>query len=179
MDVWRADPIRPLDRPETGEGVDVGPAGLSLRLSALRRALERSHPVSVAIDIADRDAADGLPPALTTDLHALLQEAAVNAACHSGAALVRLGVHLTANSVLLRIEDDGAGFAFQGVYDLDALAAFGVGPQRLARRVAMLGGTMNLDTRRSGTRIEITLPRERSATSESEIEAPLPLLAAG
>ena len=179
MDAWQADPIRSTDRSLASDVASFGPAGLSLRLAALRRAIERAHPVSLAVDLGDREAADGLSPALTHTIHALLLEAAFSAARHAGAALVRLGVHLTQNTVLLRIEDDGAGFPFKGVYDLDALRAYGVGPQALAQRVASLGGAMSLDTSRLGTRIEITLSRSGGAVAEPVPAAAQPLLAAG
>lgn len=174
MDTWRVEPAfdRRLDLP--AEIARFGAAGLSLRLTALQQKLEREFPLTVALDLADREAADGLSPDLTASVHAMLHEGARNAAHHAGGTLVRLVVQVTGGSVMLRIEDDGAGFAFKGIYGLAELRAFGVGPQALAQLVAACGGSLRLDSRASGSRIEITLPRDAAARSEPApvVEAP-------
>jgi signal transduction histidine kinase len=166
MDTWRVDPVPepPTGFPPEiachGEVARFGVAGLSLRLTALQRKLERDHALSVALDISDRDAADSLSPDVTAAVHAIFFEAASNAARHSCGMMVRLTLQVSGNSVSLRIEDDGVGFAFKGIYELRELVAFGVGSQTLARLVAIFGGRMRLDSRTTGTRIEIGLPRD-------------------
>ncbi len=142
--------------PAAGYGV----AGLSLRLTALQRAIERDYPVVLALDIVNRDAVDGLPPDLTAILHALLEEGALNAARHSGAAFTRLCVQVNGGVVLLSVVDDGRGFPFAGIYDLSDLRALGAGPRWLVERVAELNGSMTLDTRPGGSRIDIVVSRE-------------------
>lgn len=166
MDTWRVEPLfdRRLDLP--AEIARFGAAGLSLRLTALQQKLERDFPLTVALDIADREAADGLAPDLTAAVHAMLQEGARNAAHHAGGTLVRLVVQVTGGSVLLRVEDDGAGFAFKGIYGLAELLAFGVGPQALVQMVAACSGSLRLDSRANGSRIAITLPRTAARRAE-------------
>ena len=159
MDTLRVDSV---PEPRSGLPAEIacyGAAGLSLRLTALRQKLERDHPLTVALDILDREAADGLPPDVATAIYAIFLEAALNAARHSGGTMVRLVLRTSRNSVALRIEDDGAGFAFKGIYELGELLALGVGSQTLARLVAIFSGRMRLDSRLSGSRIEIGLPR--------------------
>lgn len=159
MDTWRVDP---LPEPRIGPSAEIarfGVAGLSLRLTSLQQKLERDHALSVALDISDREAADSLPPDVTAAVHAIFLEAALNAAHHSGGLMVRLTLQVSGNSVTLRIEDDGTGFAFRGIYELRELLAFGVGSQTLAQLVTIFGGRMRLDSRVTGTRIEIGLPR--------------------
>jgi signal transduction histidine kinase len=160
MDTWRVDPVLDLPSGPRAGLARFGAAGLSLRLAALRQSLERDYSLTVAINFANAEAADGLAPDLTDAIHALLQEAAVNAALHAQAAMVRVGVHVNGGVVMLSVEDDGKGFPFHGTYDLHQLQAFGVGPQWLAHGVADLGGTLTLDSRGHGARIEISLPRE-------------------
>ena len=162
MDTWRVDPVPEFPGPPTGLAAEIaryGAAGLSLRLTSLQQKLERDHPLTVALDIADREAADGLPPDVTAAVHAIFFEAAFNAVRHSGGFMVRLALLVSGNSVTLRIEDDGLGFAFKGIYELGELLALGVGSQTLARLVAIFGGRMRLDSRSTGSRIEIGLPR--------------------
>ncbi|HWE73953.1 MAG TPA: hypothetical protein VG328_12385 [Stellaceae bacterium] len=160
MDTWR---VESLPEPCIGHASEVaryGVAGLSLRLMALQRKLERDYDLSVALDISDREAADSLPPDVTAAVHAIFFEAALNAARHSGCLMLRLILQVTRNSVMLRIEDDGVGFAFKGIYELRELLAFGVGSQTLARLVAIFGGRMRLDSHITGSRIEIGLLRD-------------------
>lgn len=176
MDTWRVEPLPGCRLELPAEIAHFGAAGLSLRLTALQQTLERDFPLTVALDIAERETADGLDPDLTAAIHAMMQEAARNAARHSGGTVVRLAVLVSGGSVALRIEDDGAGFAFKGVYGLSELLAFGVGPSALAQLVAACGGTLRLDSRASGSRIEITLPRE-PATHRAPLPAAEPALA--
>jgi signal transduction histidine kinase len=159
MDTWRVDPIT---EPQPGFPPEIarfGAAGLSLRLTSLQQKVERDQALTVSLDISDRDAADSLPPDVTAAIHAIFLEAALNAARHSRAAVVRLTLLIGNDNVSLRIEDDGAGFAFKGIYELPELLAFGVGSQTLARLVAIFGGRMRLDSRVTGSRIEIGLSR--------------------
>lgn len=170
MDTWRVEPLPDLRIGLPAEIARFGAAGLSLRLTSLQQKLERAFPLTVALDIVDREAADGLAPDLTAAIHAMLQEGALNAANHAGGTLVRLTVQVSGGTVMLRVEDDGAGFAFKGIYDLGELVAFNVGPYRLVQLVAACGGRMRLDSRASGSRIEIGLSRDGAA-----LPAPLPV----
>ena len=135
---------------------------LSSRLVALRAVIEREYPLSLAVDIVNREAVDRLPSDLTDAMHSLLREAVVNVAEHAKASLLRLTVQVNGGMVLIGIEDDGEGLPFVGLYDLRLLQSLGVGPLRLAEGVAALGGTMILDSRINGTRLYIALPREAS-----------------
>lgn len=144
---------------EMHSAAPVAAAGLSHRLASLQRGIERAYPL--ALDIVNRRAIDTLPADLADVLHALLQEAARNAARHANAAFARLNLPLNGGTVLLSIADDGTGFPFTGVYDLDALVALDVGPRWLMQRVAAMGGTMTLDSRVTGTRVDIAIPRDR------------------
>ena len=160
MDTWRVDPV---PEPRIGLSAEVaryGAAGLSLRLAALQQRLERAHSLTVALDVPDREAADGLPSDVTAAIHVIFLEGALNAAQHSGGTMVRLVLQTRGNSVALCIEDDGTGFAYKGIASLHDLLALGVGPQTLARLVSIFGGRMRLDSRITGSRIEIVLPRD-------------------
>jgi signal transduction histidine kinase len=160
MDTWHVEPI--LDRPARVAGaiLGFGAASLSLRLTAMRHTIERDYPVAVALDIVNREAADGLAPDLTDMIHALLHEAVLNAARHADAALVRVTVQVNGGVVLLTISDDGKGFPFSGTYDLRALESLDVGPRRITFGVAAQHGSLTLDSRSSGSRLDIVLPRD-------------------
>ena len=164
MDSHRLDP--PIDRaPSRAAGLRFGLAGLSLRLAALRQAIERDYPMTLAVDIANRDAVDGLPPDLTDTLHALIEMAAIHAARDAHAATMRLSLQLKGGLVVLCISEDGNCLASSGRHDLAELAAQEIGPRGLVERVAALGGTMTLESRPGRTHIDIALPREVMAQS--------------
>lgn len=163
MDTWRVEPFR--DRPsDRSTGLPAGTAwfrvaGLSRNLVSLQQELERDFPLTLALDLTDRQSADALAPDLTADVLAMLRDGAADAARHEGITLVRLGVHVGGGSVILRIEGDGIGFPFKGTYNLAELMTFGVGPRKLIAQVAARGGQMRLDCGVHGTRIDITLSR--------------------
>ena len=56
------------------------------------------------------------------------------------------------------LEDDGDGFPFLGRHDMVSLKALGVGPTALLQRVARRDGTLVVDSRVAGSRVEIALP---------------------
>lgn len=141
---------------------DFRAPALSARLAALQRDIERAYPLTLALDLVNREAFDELPPEISDTLHAVVAEAVLNAARHGHAALIWLSLQLNGGTVLLAIADDGRGFPFSGVYDLRALEALDAGPRRLKELVGALGGTMTLDSRVTGTRIDIALPRAMS-----------------
>ncbi len=145
---------------ELQDTVPPARGALSRRLASLQRGIERAYPLSLALDLVDPRAIDALPAARADALHALIEEAVLNAARHAKPALIRVGLQLTGGTARLSVEDDGAGFPFAGVYDLGALAALDVGPLWLMRHVAALGGTLTLDTSVAGTRIDFTVATE-------------------
>lgn len=168
MDMYCPEPGLERSPSHRAAGMHFGLASLSLRLAALRQSVERDYPMVLAIDIVNRDAVDGLPPNLTDTLHAIIEEAALNAARHGRAALARLNLQVNGGTVLLSVADDGKGLPFIGLYDLRALQALDAGPRWLVRRVAELGGSLTLELRVTGTRIDIMLPRDIRAPQAIE-----------
>lgn len=110
------------------------------------------------------------PPLLKTALYRIIQEALTNIARHAAATDVL--VHLSAStsneflldadaSILLRIEDNGRGFAPEEVFE-SAEGPLGIGLLGMRERVSSLGGTWQLESApNSGTQIQILLPLEK------------------
>jgi len=82
----------------------------------------------------------------------------INAARHSGASVVRVGLWVEPKEVRIEVTDDGHGFPFAGEYDLPALAAAGLGPVSLRERIASLGGSLRLRSSQEGSDLEMTVP---------------------
>ena len=69
--------------------------------------------------------------------------------------------------VVVSVEDDGRGFAFHGRYDLPMLERKHIGPASVKERVGLLHGQMVLNSRRTGSRVEVRLPMQRATKRSS------------
>ncbi len=143
--------------PPAGLGPD---AGLSVRLEELARRLERQWGLRVECRL---EGVDALPTKRVNDVYLLVHEALFNVARHADASLARLEVSVREGRVRLVVADNGRGFAFKGRYDHPTLAALRLGPGTLKERVALLGGTLTIDSTESGARVEVTVPVEPGA----------------
>jgi signal transduction histidine kinase len=100
-------------------------------------------PVTLDAAIADR-----LPREVETVFYRLVQEALTNVAKHAAARSVEVSVRREGPDAVLAVADDGGGFDPADVRE-DALGLAG-----MRERVALVGGTLEVDTRRGrGTRL--------------------------
>jgi signal transduction histidine kinase len=117
--------------------------GLDLALSTLAR--RSPIPVAIEVELPERP-----PRPIETAVYYVVSEALTNAAKHSGARALAIGVTSREGVVYATITDDGEG---------GATAADGSGLTGLADRVEALGGRFTLDSPRGrGTTISIELP---------------------
>ena len=59
----------------------------------------------------------------------------------------------------IRAEDNGGGFPFSGTFTLDELELLRLGPVSIKRRVRMLGGELQLESRPGhGASLQIRIP---------------------
>jgi signal transduction histidine kinase len=119
--------------------------GLDLALNTLAR--RSPIPVALEVELPERP-----PRPIETAIYYVVSEALTNAAKHSGASALKVGVSSRDGVVHATIADDGDG---------GATAADGSGITGLADRVEALGGRFALDSPRGrGTTIAIELPLE-------------------
>jgi signal transduction histidine kinase len=124
--------------------------GLVAALSGLQRELTRPD---VSISFSHENVPAGLPPALTLSLFRIAQEAAQNAATHSGAQNVWLHVSGGEHGVSLTVVDDGKGF------DVDGAWGKGLGLISMRERLEPFGGTLTIRSETgTGTRLEAAVP---------------------
>jgi signal transduction histidine kinase len=135
-----------------------GSLGVSLRNLAHR--VERHWGLRVDLVVGPLDASEA--DVLGYDISHIVHEALVNAARHGGGSAARVEVGTSGASITILVTDNGRGFGFQGRYDLPALMHMNAGPVTLKERVASLGGTLTLESRTSGARLEIALPVARA-----------------
>lgn len=122
---------------------------------------------------------DPLPERLTTETEAaayrIVQEAVTNVAKHAHATVCRVYIQRLSNTVLVTVEDNGAGF------DVAAAAQSadrGLGLIGIRERVCHLQGTLRLESAPGkGTRLTAELPaRTRPAAAEAgAVDAPQPV----
>jgi PAS domain S-box-containing protein len=99
-----------------------------------------------------------LPPAVELNLFRIVQEALTNVEKHAHARTIRLRLSFQGDSVVLRIEDDGRGFAPQ-----QSKAGKGkwrgIGLTNMRERASSSGGTCEvLSTPKKGTTISVRIP---------------------
>ncbi len=117
------------------------------------QAREISRREGIKVKVTDENVPDTLPDAVRTCVYRLVQEALHNVASHSGAKNALVNVRKENGSLILRVEDDGAGF--------DSARTRGMGLLGMEERVKQLGGRMEIHSEPGkGTRLRATLPIE-------------------
>jgi two-component system, NarL family, sensor kinase len=121
-------------------------------LAALAAEAAVESAPEVSFEIATPTAS--LPSAVEVGLYRIAQEALQNALRHAAARRVMLRLEISPDRVRLTVEDDGRGFAIEGV----ALASrFGLVGMR--ERARLLGGSFQIESApAAGTRITAEVP---------------------
>ena len=135
----------------------LGPFGLA---AALRTAAARLADAAPGVDIdADLDD-DGqmLPEAVRLALFRVAQEAMTNAVRHGRPRRVAVTLRVHPGSVVLTVEDDGAGF--EAPADPQTPVRPGhYGLVGMAERAEAIGGALTLASRPGATRVRLAVPR--------------------
>jgi len=120
---------------------------------AVRRAAERTLTAAgVEPEIVVQDLDDDLPREAWLPLFRVLQEALGNVVRHAGASLCTVALRREGDAVVLRVEDDGAGFDPQGVEP-------GLGSASMRERARLLEGALAIESAPGdGTRVRLSVP---------------------
>jgi signal transduction histidine kinase len=111
--------------------------------------------MDVELDLGIADG-DGLNPARTTHVLAIVGEALANAARHAQARHVQVSARHDGGALFVDIEDDGMGFDFSGTQD-------GYGLRNMRDRARLLGGRLSISSEPGqGTRVALSAPWEES-----------------
>ena len=91
-------------------------------------------------------------------VYRIVQESLNNVIKHSNAASVRVVIKQAENTVLIRIEDDGAGFDFENTKSKSGFGLVG-----LKERTELLNGEFSIDSKiGEGTKIKVKIPIQNS-----------------
>lgn len=94
-----------------------------------------------------------------TELLQVFREALHNIQKHAQASRAAVTLQKSKGRVVLRVEDDGSGFPFAGVFHLEELDALRMGPNSIKRRVRALGGELTVQSRPGeGATLRIEVP---------------------
>jgi signal transduction histidine kinase/ligand-binding sensor domain-containing protein len=109
-------------------------------------------PVKVEVSGENRE----LPQETEQHVIRIAQEAVTNALKHSGAAHIRIKLHMEEHKLSLRIEDDGRGFEPEGAF---ASTGGHFGLIGMRERAERMGGEFRLESRPAeGTAIDLRVP---------------------
>ncbi|MFD1871102.1 PAS domain-containing protein [Hymenobacter bucti] len=121
--------------------------------TALRDICRSMHSASFQLHcLSFLDEAHPLPRPLEVVLYRLAQELTQNVVKHARATQATLEIETLPGWAVLRVEDNGQGFA-------PATAQAGIGLRTLHERVAQFGGTVHIDSAPAqGTHVQVRLP---------------------
>jgi signal transduction histidine kinase len=115
------------------------------------QAREVAKRTGLRVSVAAPDLEQELPEEHKTCIYRVVQEALNNVVRHAQARAVQIALEQHASGLLLRIQDDGAGF--------DAQRVRGLGLLGMEERTRHLGGSFAIDSQAGrGTLLKITLP---------------------
>jgi two-component system, NarL family, sensor histidine kinase DevS len=138
---------------------ELRPASLdTIGLEAAVQALAEQHQQASGVMEVDcdlelsRDEGDRPTPVLETAVYRLVQEALNNVSKHSMARRADVTVRAAGSTIEIEVRDDGVGFEPSLVHE-------GFGLVGMRERAALLGGTLEVDSKRgSGTRVLAEIP---------------------
>ncbi len=128
-------------------------------MAQLAREFQANTMVPVSMSMPER--LDDLPLPLGRAIFLTTQEALANIARHARAKRVNVSLHLSANRVILKVQDDGQGFDTQ-----NQNLRLGHGLANMQSRAESLHGLFDIrSTPGAGTAVILDLPREPQAST--------------
>ena len=136
--------------------VDEG-MSLSASLSRMVDSFQRDAGIFATFPAAEFH--DPSATELALEILQIVRETLNNIQKHSGATRIALSIGMIDHRIEIRAEDNGSGFPFSGTFSLEEMELLRLGPVSIKRRVKMLGGDMQLDSRPGqGASLQIRIP---------------------
>jgi signal transduction histidine kinase len=153
---------------------DLRPSVLDdLGLLPAIRTYARTHlePRGVSVHCEFPDDLPDLAPDATTAVYRVVQEALTNVMRHAGAEAVQVACAVAGDTLVIEVEDDGAGFDPRSVSN-PRKSGQGLGLLGMRERMALLGGRVEIDAAPgSGTRVTVSLPLTSAVLARAEVPA--------
>jgi PAS domain S-box-containing protein len=120
--------------------VDLGADGLLVALRSLAEQVQKMCAIPIELNLKTGVCLDDHNAAV--HLYRISQEAITNAARHSGASRIRLGLQTVDRDIIVTVEDDGVGIP------ADLTGKKGLGLRLMLYRARMVGAALSIQARR-------------------------------
>jgi signal transduction histidine kinase len=172
----RADALHALQATLRRETVNLRDMTEQMKISVAEVSTERmldevanlvdrfQRQTGIAAQFVGERVAVRLPPHARREVLRIVHEGLVNVRRHSGARHVLVRASVSSDRLRLSIEDDGRGFAFQGMMSQAELETRLQGPAVIRERLRVLGGDISINsTPGRGARLDMSVPLKESA----------------
>jgi signal transduction histidine kinase len=133
--------------------------GSSLPASLSRMVEQFQRDTGISATFSSGDLHDPAETEVSLELLQIVRETLNNIQKHSGATRISVSVLVRDRQIEIAAEDNGGGFPFSGSFSLDELELLRLGPVSIKRRVRMLGGELQLDSKPGrGASLHIRIP---------------------
>ncbi len=139
-------------------------AGLASALPWYTEGFARRSKISVNLDCPDDFGR--IPREMETAVFRLVQECLTNIHRHSGSPTAKIRLHRSNHEVVIQVEDKGQGIPSEKLGSMTSAGTPGVGITGMKERVRQLGGTLEISSDHSGTKIVARLPISETSSNE-------------
>jgi signal transduction histidine kinase len=133
--------------------------GVSLNASLSRMLEQFQRETGISSTFMAGDFHDPAETEVSLELLQIVREALNNVHKHSGASRIAIAIAKKEQRLEISAQDNGGGFPFSGSFNLEELELLRLGPVSIKRRVRMLGGEMQLESKPGqGASLQIRIP---------------------
>jgi signal transduction histidine kinase len=133
--------------------------GVSLNASLSRMLEQFQRETGISSTFMAGDFHDPAETEVSLELLQIVREALNNVHKHSGASRIAITIAKREQRLEISAQDNGGGFPFSGSFNLEELELLRLGPVSIKRRVRMLGGEMQLESKPGqGASLQIRIP---------------------
>lgn len=133
--------------------------GATLHASVRRVAEDFQKETGIPVTFLGNDANLPVAPEIISDIIQMVREALHNVQKHAGATRVAVAMEKAGKALEISIDDNGSGFHFSGVYNLDELDLLRLGPVSLKQRARSLNAELQLESRPGrGSSVRMRIP---------------------
>jgi signal transduction histidine kinase len=146
-------------------------AGLASALRWYAQGFSERSNIQVELDIPEDFGRTSQE--IETAIFRTAQECLTNIHRHSGSRVAKVRLMRDADRVCLQVEDEGGGIPAEKLSEVNSSGTPGVGTRGMRERLRQLGGTLEIQSDSTGTKVEALVPLAVSAaaTASSEVAA--------
>jgi signal transduction histidine kinase len=145
-------------------------AGLASALSWYADGFAQRSKIDVDLDCPEDFGR--MPREMETAVFRLVQECLTNIHRHSGSPTAKIRLHRSNHEVVIEVEDKGQGIPTEKLDRMTSSGAPGVGITGMKERVRQLGGTLEISSDRTGTKIIARLPISETSSRQDLTSTP-------